>query len=66
MSQPEKNERCEKMAKMIKQKYRTLGGDVKLNCYYITVPKKVVEESGLNPDREIIVKAENNKIVVEQ
>lgn len=54
------------MAKMVKQKYRTLKGDIKLNTYFVTVPKKVVENSGMDPDRDVIVKAENGKIVIYQ
>lgn len=54
------------MAKLVKMKYRTVGGDLKINSYYAPVSKKVVAESGLDPEKEIIVKAENGKIIIEQ
>ena len=54
------------MAKLVKMKYKTLGGDVKINTYNATISKKIVEESGLDPEKEITVKAENGKIIIEQ
>lgn len=54
------------MAKLVKMKYKTLGGDVKVNTYNATISKKIVEASGLDPEKEITVKAENGKIIIEQ
>lgn len=54
------------MAKLIKMKYRTLGGDIKINSYNASISKKIVAESGLDPEKEIIVKAENGKIIIEK
>ena len=54
------------MAKLAKLKYKTLGGDVKINTYNATISKKIVSESGLDPEKEITVKAENGKIIIEQ
>lgn len=54
------------MAKLAKMKYKTLGGDVKINTYNATISKKIVAESGLDPEKEITVKAENGKIIIEQ
>ena len=54
------------MAKLIKMKYRTVGGDLKINSYKATISKKIVAESRLNPTKEITVKAENGKIIIEQ
>lgn len=53
------------MAKLVKMKYRTVGGDLKINSYNVTISKKIVAESGLDPEKEIIVKAENGKIIIE-
>lgn len=58
--------RGKKMAKLAKMKYRTVGGDLKINMYTTTISKKIVAESGLDPEKEIIVKAENGKIIIEQ
>ena len=54
------------MAKLAKMKNKTMGGDVKINTYNATISKKVVAESGLDPEKEITVKAENGKIIIEQ
>ena len=54
------------MAKLAKMKYKTMGGDVKINTYNATISKKIVAESGIDPEKEITVKAENGKIIIEQ
>ena len=54
------------MAKLTKMKYRTVGGDLKINTYNATISKKIVEASGLDPEKEIKVRAENGKIIIEQ
>ena len=58
--------RGKKMAKLSKMRYRTVGGDLKINTYVATISKKIVVESGLDPEKEIIVKAEKGKIIIEQ
>ena len=54
------------MAKLAKMKYRTVGGDLKMNTYNATISKKIVEASRLDPEKEITVRAENGKIIIEQ
>jgi len=54
------------MAKLVKMKYRTIGGDLKINTYNATISKKIVVASGIDPEKEITVKAENGKIIIEQ
>lgn len=54
------------MAKLAKMKYKTMGGDVKINTYNATISKKIVAESGLDPEKEITVRAEIGKIIIEQ
>ena len=54
------------MAKLIKMKDRTLGGDSKINSYNASISKKIIKESGLDPEKEIIVKAESGRIIIEQ
>lgn len=54
------------MAKLAKMKYRTVDGDLKINTYTTAIPKKIVAESGIDPEKEITVKAENGKIIIEQ
>ena len=53
------------MAKLTKMKYRTLGGDIKINSYNASISKKIIKESGIDPEKEIIVKAEKNRIIIE-
>lgn len=57
--------RGKEMAKLIKMKYRTLGGDIKINSYNSSISKKIIKESGIDPEKEIIVKAEKNRIIIE-
>ncbi len=52
--------------KLAKMKYRTVGGDLKVNTYTTTISKKIVAESGIDPEKEIKVKAEKGKIIIEQ
>lgn len=54
------------MAKLVKMKYKTLGGDIKINTYNATISKKIVAESGIDPEKDITVRAENRKIIIEQ
>lgn len=54
------------MAKLVKRNYRTVGGDLKINMYNATISKKIVADSGIDPEKEITVKAENGKIIIEQ
>ena len=54
------------MAKLVKMKYRTVGGDLKINSYNATISKKIVMASGLDPEKEITVRAEKGKIIIEQ
>ena len=58
--------RGKKMAKLSKMRYRTVAGDLKINTYVATISKKIVVESGLDPEKEIVVKAEKGKIIIEQ
>lgn len=54
------------MAKLVKMKYRTVGGDLKINSYNATISKKIVVASGLDPEKEITVSAEKGRIIIEQ
>ena len=58
--------RGKEMAKLIKMKYRTLGGEIKINSYNASISKKIIKESGIDPEKEITVRAENGKIIIEQ
>lgn len=51
------------MSKLNKMYYHTSKGEKKLNCYYITIPKEIVEQAGLNEQVKMSVKG--NKIIIE-
>lgn len=53
------------MAKLTKQKYATLKGEVKINCYVCYLPKEVVEKTDLS-DSEIKIYAKDGKIIIEK
>ena len=53
------------MTKLVKQCWITAKGIKKVNCYKATIPKDLVEKLGLQ-DKKIVVKIENNKIVIDK
>lgn len=53
------------MKKFNKMYYYTKTGEKKLNCYYINIPKELVEKVGLE-EANIQVKVDQNKIVIEK
>jgi antitoxin component of MazEF toxin-antitoxin module len=52
------------MAKLNKMYYYTKN-EKKLNCYYINIPKVLVEKMGLQ-DKEVEIKQDGNKIVIQK
>lgn len=53
------------MGKLVKNKYITTKGERKINCYSATIPKKIVEQVGLE-DAEINVYAKGEQIIIEK
>ena len=53
------------MTKLAKQYWINAKGERKVNCYKATIPRELVEKLGLQ-DKEIKVKIENNKIVLDK
>lgn len=53
------------MKKFNKMYYYTSKKEKKLNCYYINVPKQMVEEAKLE-DAEVEVILENGKIIIQK
>lgn len=53
------------MAKFKKMYYYTSKAEKKLNCYYITIPKELVEKVNLQ-DEEVSVKVEDDKLVIDK
>lgn len=52
------------MAKLNKMYYYTSKHEKKLNCYYIPIPKELVEKAQLE-NIDLQLKAENKKITIE-
>lgn len=53
------------MAKLNKLHYYTSNGEKKVNCYTVSIPKRLVEETKLE-DTDINIRVENNKIIIEK
>ena len=53
------------MAKFKKIYYYTSTGEKKINSYYMHIAKEMVEKAGLE-NKEIIVKIEGKKIILEE
>ena len=54
------------MPKLARNYYTDAKGVRKLNCYSIAIPKRVAEEAGIKDDDEVIVYANDGKIIVEK
>ena len=54
------------MARLRPTYYYGKGGVKKINCYSVSIPKKVVEESGFAGDELIKIVVENGKIIIEK
>lgn len=52
------------MAKVVKQKYIKADGSKAIYGYLIPIKKSQLESSNINPDKEIIVKVENGKLII--
>lgn len=53
------------MTKLNKMYYYTSKKEKKLNCYYINIPKALVEKMGLE-DKEVEIKQDDNKIIIKE
>ena len=53
------------MAKLNKMYYYTSKKEKKLNCYYINIPKVLVEKMGLE-NKEVEVKQDGDRIVIKE
>lgn len=52
--------------KLVKMCYVTLKGEKKINTYNANIPKKIVQESGIDDNKELIAIAEKNKIIIKE
>lgn len=54
------------MQKIQQQRYRTLKGEIKVNCYKITLSKEAVKKAGFDENTKLEVRAEKGKIIIEK
>lgn len=54
------------MPKLREQKYKHADGSTHVNCYNLSITRKVAEMAGFNPADELAVRAENGRIIVER
>ena len=54
------------MAKLVKQHYYTAKGEKKVFSYIATISKKILNESDINEDDEIVVTTQNGNILIQK
>ena len=54
------------MAKLAKSYYKLADGGRRLNSYIWAIPKALIAESGIDPDKDVHTFQENGKIILEQ
>lgn len=52
--------------KLTKMKYKTMKNETKVFSYLIHIPKKIVQASGIDDSKEVVVEARNKEIVVKE
>lgn len=52
--------------KLIKMYYMTLKGEKKINTYNVNIPKKIVQEAGIDDSKELIAIAKNKEIIIRE
>ena len=52
--------------KLVQQKYYTASGETKVNCYKITVAKKLIEKAGIKETDDLEMYAESGKIIIKK
>lgn len=51
--------------KLVKNNYYTSKGESKLNNYMVYIRKSLVEQSDIDPEKDIKVYVENGKLVID-
>lgn len=54
------------MPKLRAQKYRHADGTEHVNCYNVSIPRRVAESAGITSGDELRVKADEGRIIVER
>ena len=54
------------MTKLVEMKYYNKKGEAKTNCYYVTISKKEIDNSKIDTNKNIKIKTENKRIILEE
>ena len=54
------------MSRLIPMYYYSSKNEKKINCYYVTIPKKDVDNSKIDINKKIKVTSKNKKIILEE
>lgn len=52
--------------KLIKMYYMTLKGEKKINTYNVNIPKKIVQEAGIDDSKELVAIAKDKQIIIKE
>jgi len=52
--------------KLVQQKYYTATGEAKVNCYKITIAKRLIEEAGIKEDDDLEMYVDKSKIIIQK
>lgn len=52
--------------KLVQQKYYTATGEAKVNCYKITIAKKLIEEAGIKEEDDLEMYVDKSKIIIQK
>lgn len=52
--------------KLIRINYMTSTGEKKLNSYNVNIPRKIVEESGINDKKKLVAIAKDKEIIIKE
>lgn len=54
------------MPRLREQRYKRVDGSNPVNCYNLSITRKIAEEAGFTPEDYLTVRAEKGKITVEK
>lgn len=52
--------------KLTKMRYKTVKGETKLNSYFVAIPKRYVEQSGIDDTKELKVEVKHKQIIIKE
>ena len=52
--------------KLTKMKYKTMKNETKVFSYLIHIPKKIVQASGIDDSKELMLEARKKEIVIKE